>query len=67
LFQLTHRSEVSDAVGTALGIDFTKKRMTLAEIKGLIAASKNPTVPVRKRGRAGKAKALPAEIASQMD
>jgi hypothetical protein len=31
---------VSDAVGNAPGIDFTKKRLRLAEIKGIIAQSK---------------------------
>jgi len=40
LYLFNYRSEVSDAIGRALGIDFTKKRMRLAEIKNLLANSK---------------------------
>lgn len=51
LYQLTYRSEVSDAIGSALNIDFTKKWMQLDEIKGLIASIKKPSIPVKKRNR----------------
>jgi hypothetical protein len=40
IYLFDYRSEVSDAVGAALNIDFTKKRLRLAEIKGIIAESK---------------------------
>ena len=40
LYLFNYRSDISDAIGSALGIDFTKKRMRLNEIKGLVAKSK---------------------------
>jgi transposase len=40
IYLFGHRCEVSDAIGAALGIDFTKRRMYLHEIKGLLADSK---------------------------
>jgi transposase len=40
LYLFNYRSDVSDAIGSALGIDFTKKRMRLNEIKNLVAKSK---------------------------
>jgi hypothetical protein len=35
-----YRSEISEAIGEALGIDFKKKRMRLNEIKNIIASTK---------------------------
>ena len=35
-----YRSEISDAIGQALGIDFTRKRLRLNEIKNIIATAK---------------------------
>jgi transposase len=40
LFLFDWRSDVSDALGAATGIDFTKKRMRLAQIKSAIGAVK---------------------------
>jgi len=40
LYLFDYRSEISDAIGNALGIDFTKKRLRLAEIKNILANSK---------------------------
>jgi transposase len=40
LYLFDYRSKVSDAVGSALGIDFTRKRLRLAEIKNILATSK---------------------------
>jgi transposase len=40
LWLFDYRSEISDAVGAATGIDFTKKRMRLGEIKSAIGAAK---------------------------
>ena len=35
-----YRSEISDAIGNALGIDFTRKRLRLADIKNILANCK---------------------------
>ena len=40
LYLFDYRSEVSDAIGNALGIDFTRKRLRLSEIKNILAESK---------------------------
>ena len=40
LYLFDYRSEISDAIGKAVGIDFTKKRLSLAEIKNILANSK---------------------------
>lgn len=40
LYLFDYRSELSDTMGEALGIDFTKKRLQLAEIKNILAKSK---------------------------
>ena len=40
LYLFNYRSEISDAIGEALGIDFTKKRLRLSEIKNILANSK---------------------------
>lgn len=40
LYLFDYRSEVSDAIGDALGIDFTRKRLRLSEIKNILAESK---------------------------
>jgi len=40
LYLFNYRSEISDAIGNALGIDFTLKRLRLAEIKNILANSK---------------------------
>jgi transposase len=40
IYLFNYRSEISDALGEALGIDFTKKRMQLSEIKTLLAKCK---------------------------
>jgi len=40
LYLFDYRSRVSDAIGKALGIDFTKKRLRRAEIKNILAGSK---------------------------
>jgi transposase len=40
LHLFSYRSDISDAIGEALSIDFTKKRLRLGEIKSIIADSK---------------------------
>ena len=40
LYLFDYRSEISDAIGSALGIDFTRKRLQLSEIKNILAESK---------------------------
>jgi transposase len=40
IYLFDYRSEISDAIGVALGIDFTHKRLRLNEIKNIIANSK---------------------------
>ena len=40
LYLFDYRSEISDAIGNALNIDFTKKRLRLSEIKNILAESK---------------------------
>jgi transposase len=40
LYLFDYRSEISDAIGDALGIDFTRKRLRLSEIKNILAESK---------------------------
>ena len=40
LYLFNFRSEIADAIGTATAIDFSKKRLRLAEIKNLLANSK---------------------------
>lgn len=40
LYLFDYRSEVSDAIGEALGIDFTKKRLALSQIKNILANTK---------------------------
>lgn len=40
IYLFDYRSKISDAIGSALGIDFTKKRLRLAEIKNILAESK---------------------------
>jgi len=40
LYLFDYRSRVSDAIGKALGIDFTKKRLRQGEIKNILAESK---------------------------
>ena len=40
LYMFDYRSEISDAIGNALGIDFTLKRLRLADIKNILANSK---------------------------
>ena len=40
LYLFDYRSELSDAIGDALSIDFTRKRLRLAEIKNILAKSK---------------------------
>jgi transposase len=40
LYLFDYRSETSDAIGQALGIDFTRKRLQLAEVKNILAKSK---------------------------
>jgi len=40
IYLFNYRSEISDAIGSAIGIDFAKKRLRLGEIKGLLAKSK---------------------------
>jgi transposase len=36
LYLFDYRNEVSDAIGTAMGVDFTKKRLRLGEIKSFL-------------------------------
>lgn len=40
LYLFNYRNEISDAIGDALGIDFTRKRLRLGEIKNILAESK---------------------------
>jgi transposase len=40
IYLFDYRSDISDSIGNALGIDFTKKRLRLAEIKAIISQSK---------------------------
>jgi len=40
IYLFDYRSEVSDAIGEALGIDFTKKRLRLGDIKKFLAQTK---------------------------
>ena len=40
LYLFDYRSKESDAIGNALGIDFTRKRLRQAEIKNILAESK---------------------------
>ena len=40
LYLFDYRSKISDAIGDALGIDFTRKRLRRAEIKNILAESK---------------------------
>ncbi|MCL5072864.1 MAG: IS1634 family transposase, partial [Actinobacteria bacterium] len=40
LYLFDYRSKISDAIGNALGIDFTRKRLRRAEIKNILATSK---------------------------
>ncbi|HAP32623.1 MAG TPA: IS1634 family transposase [Firmicutes bacterium] len=40
LYLFDYRSEISDAIGDALGIDFTLKRLLLGELKNILAESK---------------------------
>lgn len=40
LYLFDYRSEISDTIGDALGIDFTRKRLRLGEIKNILAESK---------------------------
>ncbi len=40
VYLFDYRSEISDAIGAALNIDFTRKRLRLADIKNILATSK---------------------------
>ena len=40
LYLFDYRSEISDDIGHALGLDFTRKRLRLAEIKNILACAK---------------------------
>jgi len=40
IYLFDYRSEISEALGEALGIDFKKKRMRLSEMKNIIASTK---------------------------
>ena len=40
IYLFDYRSEISDAIGDALGIDFTHRRLKLGEIKNILARSK---------------------------
>ena len=40
IYLFDYRSELSDAIGNVLGIDFTRKRLRLADIKNILATSK---------------------------
>jgi transposase len=42
LYLFDHQSDVADALGNAFGLDFTRLRLTRAEIKKNLAAVKNP-------------------------
>lgn len=41
IYLFDYRSTISDEIGNAFGIDFTKKRLRLNEIKNILASSKN--------------------------
>ena len=45
IYLFNYRSEISDAIGTAFQIDFTKKRMRQGEIKNLLAKAKKNQKP----------------------
>lgn len=40
VYLFNYRSDISDAIGDALGMDFTRKRLRLSEIKKILADSK---------------------------
>jgi len=40
IYLFDYRSEISDAIGRALGIDFTNKRLRLGDIKNILAQAK---------------------------
>lgn len=40
LYLFDYRSEISDVIGDALDIDFTRKRLRLGDIKNILAESK---------------------------
>lgn len=40
LYMFDYRSNISDCIGKAFGIDFTNKRLRLSEIKNILASSK---------------------------
>lgn len=40
LYLFDYRSEITDVIGNVLGIDFTRKRLRLSEIKNILANSK---------------------------
>ena len=40
LYLFDYRSNISDCIGEAFGIDFTQKRLRLSEIKNILASSK---------------------------
>jgi hypothetical protein len=40
IYLFDYRSEVSDAIGQALGIDFTNKRLSLGDIKKILGRVK---------------------------
>jgi transposase len=40
LYLFDYRSEISDAIGSSFGIDFTRKRLRLSEIKNILGNSK---------------------------
>ena len=40
LYLFDYRSEISDTIGNALGIDYTRKRLRLGEVKNILAESK---------------------------
>jgi hypothetical protein len=42
LYLFDYRNPVCDALGKAIGCDFTKKRLSLAQIKNILANCKNP-------------------------
>ncbi len=41
IYLFDYRSKISDTTGSALGIDFTRKRLRLNEIRNILAKSKN--------------------------
>ncbi len=44
IYLFNYRSQVSDEIGKVFGIDFTKKRLRLNEIKNILASSKKPNL-----------------------